>query len=129
MHTSHTNVLELIAVNIDPQSGALSMISELMENGNIMDYIRANEANRICLVRNFRLRLFCELNAPKLNDVINGLSYLHKCKIIHGDLKGVGSLWWPLRWRERGSIYLTRYHSVSDKYPDQEWGESSGLYF
>ena len=50
MHISHPNVLELIAVNIDPQSGALSMISEFMKNGNIMDYIRVNEANRIHLV-------------------------------------------------------------------------------
>jgi len=51
MHTSHPNVLELIAVNIDPQTGALSMISELMDNGNIMDYIRVKEVNRISLVR------------------------------------------------------------------------------
>ena len=51
MHISHPNVLELLAVNIDPKTGALSMISELMENGNIVDYIRANEANRIRLVR------------------------------------------------------------------------------
>jgi len=50
MHTSHPNVLELIAVDIDPQTGVLSMISELMKNGNIMDYIRVKKANRIRLV-------------------------------------------------------------------------------
>ena len=55
MNTRHPNVLELLAVNIDPQSGALSMVSELMEHGNIMDYIRVNEANRIHLVRHFCL--------------------------------------------------------------------------
>ena len=55
MNTSHPNVLELLAVNVDPKSGALSMVSELMENGNIMDYIRVNEANRIRLVRHFYL--------------------------------------------------------------------------
>ena len=55
MNTRHPNVLELLAVNIDPQSGALSMVSELMENGNIMDYIRVNETNRIRLVRHFCL--------------------------------------------------------------------------
>ena len=51
MHISHPNVLELLAVDIDSETGALSMISELMENGNIMHYIRTNEANRIRLVR------------------------------------------------------------------------------
>ena len=51
MHISHRNVLELLAVNIDPETGALSMITELMENGNIMQYIRTKEANRIRLVR------------------------------------------------------------------------------
>ena len=51
MHISHRNVLELLAVNIDPETGALSMITELMENGNVMQYIRTKEANRIRLVR------------------------------------------------------------------------------
>jgi hypothetical protein len=54
MHTSHPNLLNLIAVSIDPQTGALSMISEMMDNGNIMDYIRVKKANRIRLVRHFR---------------------------------------------------------------------------
>ena len=53
MHTSHRNVLELIAVNIDPQAGTFSMIAEFMTNGNIVEYIRVNEANRIRLVRHF----------------------------------------------------------------------------
>lgn len=53
MHISHPNVLELTAVNIDPQSRGLSMISEFMERGNVMDYIRTNEANRIRLVCRF----------------------------------------------------------------------------
>jgi len=55
MNTRHPNVLGLLAVNIDPESEALSMVLELMENGNIMDYIRMNEANRVCLVRHFCL--------------------------------------------------------------------------
>ena len=55
MNTRHPNVLELLGVNIDPRNETLSMISELMENGNIMDYLRTNEANRIRLVRHFRL--------------------------------------------------------------------------
>jgi len=50
MNACHPNVLELLAINIDPQSGALSTVSEFMENGNIVDYICVNEANRIELV-------------------------------------------------------------------------------
>jgi len=55
MHASHTNLLELIAINIDPQTGALSMISEMMDNGSIMNYIRVKEANRLRLVRHLWL--------------------------------------------------------------------------
>ena len=55
MHTSHPNLLELIAINIDPQTGALSMISEMMDSGCIMNYIRVKEANRLRLVRHFCL--------------------------------------------------------------------------
>ena len=51
MHISHPNLLKLIAVNIDPQTGALSMISEMMDRGDIMHYIRLNEADRPRLVR------------------------------------------------------------------------------
>lgn len=50
MHASHPNLLKLIAVDIDPRTGALSMISEMMDNGNITDYIRIKEANRLRLV-------------------------------------------------------------------------------
>ena len=80
IHISHPNVLELLAVNVDPETGALSIISELMENGNIMQYIHTNETNRIynCLVRRSRLESSCELTVPKLDDVARGLSYLHR---------------------------------------------------
>jgi hypothetical protein len=50
MNLSHPNLLELIAVNIDPPTGQYSMISEMMMNGNIMEYIRENPANRHHLV-------------------------------------------------------------------------------
>lgn len=51
MNIFHPNILELIAVDIDPLTGQFSMISEMMVNGNIMEYIRKNSANRHCLVR------------------------------------------------------------------------------
>jgi len=89
MHTSHPNLLGLIAIDINPKTEELSMISELMGNGNIAGYIRVKEANRLCLVRHLRLRFSCGLAAPKLEDVTKGLRYLHECGIVHGDVKGV----------------------------------------
>ncbi|KAF9781213.1 kinase-like domain-containing protein [Thelephora terrestris] len=50
MHLSHPNVLELAAVDVDPENGIFSLISEFMVNGNIMVYIRTKEANRIRLL-------------------------------------------------------------------------------
>jgi len=51
MTVSHPNLLELIAVDINPLTGQCSMISEMMVNGNVMEYIRKNRANRHRLVR------------------------------------------------------------------------------
>lgn len=51
MNLSHPNILELIGVNIDPQTRQYLMISELMVNGNIRDYVRRSSANRHRLVR------------------------------------------------------------------------------
>ena len=51
MRASHPNLLQLIAVAIDPVTGQCSMVSEMMMNGNIKDYISKNAANRLQLVR------------------------------------------------------------------------------
>ena len=51
MRASHPHLLQLIAVDIDPLTGQCSMISEMMMNGNIKDYISKNAANRLQLVR------------------------------------------------------------------------------
>ena len=50
-NVSHINVLQLLAVEIEPHRRKFSMISELMTNGNILDYICFNKANRLRLVR------------------------------------------------------------------------------
>ena len=109
MNTSHPNVLELIAVELNPQNRIFCLISELMVNGNIVDYIRVTEANRIRLVWHFpSLALSYTLNIPKLEDVAKGLRHLHKNRIIHGDLKGVSlQLFTPTTCRG-GSVLLTR---------------------
>jgi len=46
-------VLQLLAVEIKPGTGGFSMISEMMTNGNIVNYIRVEKANRVHLVRSF----------------------------------------------------------------------------
>jgi hypothetical protein len=51
MNISHPNILQLLAVEIKPHRHKFSMISEMMTNGNIVEYIRVNKANRLRLVR------------------------------------------------------------------------------
>ena len=55
MSISHPHILQLMAVDIDPISNQCSMISEMMSNGNIKDYIKGNPGNvtRLRLVREF----------------------------------------------------------------------------
>lgn len=66
MHTSHPNVLELIAVDMNPQNATFSLISEFMVNGNIMGYIRVAETNRIRLVRYFLSLVVVYTNDPEV---------------------------------------------------------------
>ena len=56
MRVSHPHLLQLIAVDIDPHSSQCSMVSEMMKNGNIKDYISDSEANRLQLVRELTSR-------------------------------------------------------------------------
>ena len=53
MNVSHPNLLKLISVDIDTQTGQCSMISEMMLNGNIKEYIREKSTNRHRLVCRF----------------------------------------------------------------------------
>lgn len=53
INASHPNILRLIAVEIEPDAGKFSMISEMMTNGNILNYINVKKANRLRLVRPF----------------------------------------------------------------------------
>ena len=57
MSVSHPHLLRLLAVDADPHSNQCSMISEMMSNGNIKDYIKTNPgtttATRLRLVREF----------------------------------------------------------------------------
>ena len=55
MSISHPHLLRLLAVDANPLSNQCSMISEMMSNGNIRNYIKKNPgtttATRLRLVR------------------------------------------------------------------------------
>ena len=51
MSVSHPHLLQLITVDIDPYTSECLMISEMLMNGGIRNYIRKNSANRLQLVR------------------------------------------------------------------------------
>ena len=46
MNISHPNILQLLAVEINPDAKRFSMISEMMTNGHIMTYISVEKADR-----------------------------------------------------------------------------------
>lgn len=48
---SHPNVLKLVGVQGDMGKGQFSTVSEWMEHGNIMQFIKYNHVNRLDLVR------------------------------------------------------------------------------
>ena len=50
---SHPNILKLIGVQWDMEERQFSTVSEWMEHGNIMEYIKTNSVNRLELVRDF----------------------------------------------------------------------------
>jgi serine/threonine protein kinase len=61
-----------------------------MSGGELTEYIRMNpSADRIGLVGWNCTTSGCDLRPLQLCGIANGLSYLHSCGVIHGDLKGV----------------------------------------
>ncbi|KAF9648294.1 kinase-like protein [Thelephora ganbajun] len=70
----HENILPFVGVIFTPP---ISIVSEQMENGNIIDFIKAHQKYN-------RLRL--------LIGAVTGLEFLHEHDIVHGDLKGVNIL-------------------------------------
>ncbi|KAF9647564.1 kinase-like protein [Thelephora ganbajun] len=75
---NHPNILGLVGVCRwdDTPDARLTMVSEWMTNGNITEYIKHNESQRMQL----------------LIDCAKGVQYLHRMNLVHGDLKGANIL-------------------------------------
>ncbi|KAF9647778.1 kinase-like protein [Thelephora ganbajun] len=73
---SHPNVVKLVGVLGNMEKDQFVTVSEWATNGNIMEYIRNNHANRLEL----------------LQGAAQGLEYLHGANLTHGDLKGTNIL-------------------------------------
>jgi len=72
---SDPNTIPLLGAYI--RGSELVMISEWMDNGNVMQYLRKNS----------------RANKPSLlADVARGIIYLHSMNVVHGDLKGLNIL-------------------------------------
>ena len=68
------------------------ILTEWMPNGDVVRYTRSNsEANRLQLVSLFAVIAIFLLfiTNVQLSEVMSGVAYLHKLRIVHRDLKGV----------------------------------------
>lgn len=77
---SHPRILELCGTvsNFGPYT---SMVCPWMENGSVSQYME-KAGDLLCIAERLRL----------IDEVADGLSYLHKCSVIHGDLTGASCI-------------------------------------
>ncbi|KAF8982244.1 kinase-like domain-containing protein [Cyathus striatus] len=77
-HIAHHNLLPFYGIyQLGDSGGRICLVSPWMDNGNITQYLQRNpQVDRQDLIL----------------DIIQGISYLHKKSIVHGDLKGANVL-------------------------------------
>ncbi|KAK7019396.1 hypothetical protein VNI00_018085 [Paramarasmius palmivorus] len=76
----HPNVLPCLGLYyLDDTQQRVCLVSPWMDNGNLVEYIRAHPRESVNHVQ-------------LMHDITSGLSHLHALKIVHGDLKGFNVL-------------------------------------
>ena len=91
----HPNILNIEGVA--PHLFPFCMVSDWMENGNMLEYVKNNpDADRFGLVGLTHWRFGLPLIGSQLLGVTRGLGYLHSNEVVHGDLKGVRWIHPPL---------------------------------
>ena len=89
---NHPNVLKLLGVQEGMEAETFASVSEWMEHGNIIMYIKKHPVNRLDLVSKRHLSsAFPTKTQQQLHDAAQGLKYLHSAGLSHGDLKGVST--------------------------------------
>ena len=88
----HDNVLPCLG--FAEHNNLPALVSEWMENGNIIDYLTKNDdVDRVIVVCVSSLKLRgLSLTLEKAKGVASGLEYIHNEGIVHSDLKGVCTL-------------------------------------
>ena len=74
------------------------MVSRLMENGNMLEYLNQYQGHidRLDLVSTDSDHVdecvYPDGDHPQLLGIIRGLNYLNRHRVVHGDLKGVRTI-------------------------------------
>lgn len=92
---NHPNILPIEGAA--PDLFPCCMLSRWMENGNLLEYLSQSPGpvDRLDLVRtdpghdSVSIHTFTDRGHRQLLGIIRGLNYLHRHRVIHGDLKGV----------------------------------------
>ena len=82
----HPNIVPFRGITVTP----LQLISDWMSGGDLTGYINQHPGvDRLGLVGFSLLRPSEVLTRHQLDDIVEGLHYLHSHNVVHGDLKGV----------------------------------------
>ncbi|KAH8810365.1 hypothetical protein DL96DRAFT_1759947 [Flagelloscypha sp. PMI_526] len=76
---NHPNILPFLGVSFDAFPNRVCFVSPLMENGDIMSYVKRTSSS-------------VDTRLTLLFGVAKGIQYLHEMDICHGDIKGINIL-------------------------------------
>lgn len=90
INLNHDNVLPCLG--FAEHNNLPALVSEWMENGNVIDYLAKNrDIDRVIVVCASSLALpdLCPDIIGKAKGIASGLKYIHGEGVVHSDLKGV----------------------------------------